>query len=306
MNEKDYYNKINNIVEELEINTKIREIKTNQEKVLAYWNIGKLIVEAQGGKERAKYGDELIKKWSIKFCTTYGNNYSERLFRRIRQFYILFPKWSALRTVSWTHIKAVLPIKNENERNYYLNQVILNNLSTREVEQLIKTKAFNRLSYADKENIKLICEEKDSVITINDMIKDPILIKGKKDIENFSEKLLHHYIIDMLENKFLELGMAFALVGHEYKISVENHTYRLDLLFFNIKLNSYVVVEVKTKNMKIKDIDQLKFYVSLVDKHLKEKTNNKTIGILIAKEHDNYVIKYATNEEIFTTTYQII
>ena len=109
----------------------------------------------------------------------------------------------------------------------------------------------------------------------------------------------------MLENRFLELGLGFALIGHEYKIKVLNHTYRFDLLFFNYKLNAFVVIELKINNMKIKDIDQLKFYTKLADKYLKEKTHNKTIGLLIAKEHDNYVIKYATDNNIFTTTYKL-
>ena len=110
----------------------------------------------------------------------------------------------------------------------------------------------------------------------------------------------------MVESRFLELGMGFALVGHEYKITVENHTFRIDLLFLNVKLNAYIVIEIKTREMKIKDCDQISFYTSLIDSKIKEPTNNKTIGLLIVKEKDNFILKYATNKELLVSTYKLI
>jgi len=136
------------------------------------------------------------------------------------------------------------------------------------------------------------------------MIKDPILIRSDKNIDKLNEKVLHKYIIKMLEDKFMELGMSFTLACHEYKIKIDNHTFRIDLLFFNVKLNCYIVVEVKT--MKISDCNQLMFYTKLIDKYIKEKNNNKTIGLLIAKERNNFVIKYATDNELFTSTYKLV
>ena len=127
----------------------------------------------------------------------------------MRQFYLSFPISHSLRDqLTWTHYRILLSIKNESERNYYTNQVILNDLSTRELEELIKSKAYDRLSYADKENIKLIDDS--TSLTIEDMIKDPILIRTNKKINDLDEKALHKYIISMLENKFLELGVGFA------------------------------------------------------------------------------------------------
>jgi len=154
--------------------------------------------------------------------------------------------------------------------------VILNGLSVRELINEIKNKSFDRLSYADKENIKLILDNNYS-LTIEDMIKDPILIKTDKNIEYFSEKVLHKYIIEMLENKFLELGNGFALIGHEYKIFIEDRTYKIDLLFFNVNLNCQVVIEPKMQEAKSKDIVQVKFYSSLVDRNIKLKNHNKAI-----------------------------
>lgn len=303
MSENNYYNEIKKIIENVEVNTKVRQIQDNHEKLLAYWHIGELLVKAQGNK-RAKYGDELIKKWSINLIKKYGNNYNYTNLTRFRLFYLYYPILDALRQeLTWTHYRSILPLKNENERNYYINQVILNNLSSRELINEIKNKSFDRLSYADKENIEII-ENKNYNLKLADMLKDPIYIKCDKDMNNFNELVLHKYIINMLENKFLELGSGFALVGHEYKITVCNHTYKLDLLFFNIKLDCYVVVEVKTKSMKIKDVDQLCFYTNLVDQHLKE-NHHKTLGILIVKEKDQFVLKYATNKQLFVASFQL-
>ena len=199
----------------------------------------------------------------------------------------------------------ILTIKNTNERNYYINQVILNNLSVRDLKNEIKNKSFDRLSYADKKHIELISDTNNTALTIKDMIKDPIILKSEEDIDKINEEVIHKYIISLLENKFLELGTGFALVGHEYKIVVGTNTYHIDLLFFNTELNSYVVVEVKTKHLKLQDIGQLEFYVGLVENNIKKNYHNKTIGILTVKKNNQYVIVYTTNPDIYVTTYML-
>ena len=223
----------------------------------------------------------------------------------MRQFYLLYPKWSSLRTVlNWTHYRILFSIKDENERNYYTNQVVLNHLSTRELEELIKSKAYDRLSYADKEKIQVI-DGNSTSLTIEDMIKDPILIKTNNKVHKLDEKALHKYVIAMLEEKFLELGTGFALMGHEVKIVIDNHTFKIDLLFFNVNLNAYVVVELKLREYHPKDIGQLEFYVDYVDKNIKLHNHNKTIGLLIVKKKNKYVIEYTTSPDIYVTTYML-
>ena len=307
MNESKYYNQIKELIETYEVNSKVRYIEDNHEKLLTNWTIGKLLVEAQGGLNRAKYGDGLIKKWASAFMHDYGKHYNVRELRRMRQFYLFYPKWSAVRTIlNWTHYRTLFSIKDENERNYYTNQAILNHLSTRELEEIIKSKAYNRLSFKDKENIKLIENNNKNNLTIEDMIKDPILIKVDSNINRLDEKAIHKYIINMLENKFLELGTGFTLAGHEYKIMINNHTYKIDLLFFNYLLNAFIVVELKTREYNPKDKGQLEFYVNYVDKNIKLDKHNSTIGLLIVKKKDKYVIEYVTNEEIYVTTYKLV
>lgn len=305
MKEKEYYKEIVNLIEEKEINTKIRELKDNKETLLTYWNIGKLLVEAQGGEKRAKYGDELIKKWSNSLIDKYGTNYSKRNLNFYRQFYIIFKKVNALRSqLTWTHYKILLPIKDENKRNYYINQVILNNLSSRELIKEIKSNSYERLSFADKENIKLITD-KDYFFNISETFKDQILINVPSESNKLSEKLLHKYIIEMLKNRFLELGIGFALIGHEYKLVVNGKTFKIDLLFFNIESNSYVVIEIKNREFQPKDIGQLEFYTNYIDKNIKKNYHNKTIGILIVKKKDKYVIEYISNKDLYVLTYKV-
>ncbi len=209
--------------------------------------------------------------------------------------------------LSWSHIIELLPLKNENERNYYINQVILNNLSVRELRNEIKSKAFNRLSYADKENIKLITNEEDKYnLTLSDMIKDPIIIKTDKDINNLNEKAIHKLLIEMIEDGFMELGSGFALIGHEYPLKINNKTYRTDLLFFNYETNSFVVVEVKNEEYKPSQIGQIRFYMDYIDKNIKKEHHSKTEGILIVKEKDKYVMKYINDKGIYITSFKLL
>ena len=296
--------KVKDVIIDIESNSRVRRMVDNEERLKGYYEIGRLLVEAQGGETRAKYGDNLIKKWGEKLAQEYGKNYDERELRKMRQFYLIMPKCDSLSRVSWTHIKSILPIKNENERNYYINQVILNNLSVRELRNEIKNKSFERLSYANKNNIKLITNTNNNTLTIEDMLKDPIIIET--DQNELDEATIHKKLINGIENRFLELGIGFALVGHEYKLKVNNKTYRIDLLFFNIKLNAYVVVEIKSKEIKPEDIGQLQFYISYIDKYVKENSNNKTIGMLIVKRKNKLVIEFTTNTDIYVTTYKLV
>ena len=300
----NYYKEVESLIRKNEINKGVRALQDNSETLYTYWHIGKLIVEAQGGAKRAKYGDGLINDWGKKLSEKYGKNYDKSNLSKMRKFYMMFPIVDTLcPQLNWSHYRYILPLKNINERNYYINQVILNNLSVRDLRCEIKNKSFDRLSYADKNNIEIISDT--NKLTIEDMIKDPVILKSDKDTNELNEEVIHKYIISLLENKFLELGTGFALVGHEYKIIVGTNTYHIDLLFFNIKLNTYIVVEVKTRVLKSQDIGQLEFYVNYVENNLKEDNHNKTIGVLIVKKNNKYFIEYTTNPDIYITTYML-
>ncbi len=299
----DYFKNIEELIVENEASKKANALIDNSNTLFTYWNIGKLIVEAQCGEKRAKYGDNLINEWGRKLSLKYGNNYDARKLRRMRMFYLQFPICGSLsHKLTWTHYRYILPIKNENERNYYINLVMLNNLSSRELRKEIKNKAFDRLSYADKEHIEII---NNTPLSLKDMIKETIILKSDKNIDKIDEQAIHKYIISLLEDKFLELGTGFALIGHEYKIHIDNKTYKIDLLFFNYLINAFVVVEVKTRELQHYDISQLEFYVKFVDKNIKRDNHNKTIGLLIVKKKNKFVIEYTTSDDILVTTYAL-
>ena len=224
----------------------------------------------------------------------------------MRKFYIYFKneKRSTLLTqLSWSHWNYILSLKNENERNYYINRCIQNNLSVRGLINEIKTKSFDRLSYADKKSIKLITD-KETSLDIKDMIHDPILInidsKGK-----ISEKVLKKYILKELEHFFLELGTGFTFVGSEYKLSYDNKNYYVDLLLFNYKLNRFIVCELKLNNVNARDIGQTLNYIKIIDKTLKEKNHKNTIGIIVSKRNDKFILEYASDLSLMLTTYKL-
>ena len=174
----NYFKNIEELIVENEANKKANALRDNSSTLLTYWNIGKLIVEAQGGDARAKYGDNLINDWGRKLSLKYGKKYDRPSLRRARMFYLQFSICGSLsHKLSWTHYRYILPIKNPNARNYYINLVILNNLSVRELRKEIKNKAFDRLSYVDKNNIEIIIDTNNTTLSIKDMIKDSIIFQ---------------------------------------------------------------------------------------------------------------------------------
>ena len=302
----NYYKEIKNLIEEKEVNDKVRYLESNKETIKIYYEIGRLLIKAQGGEEKAKYGDGLIKKWSEKLTKEYGNGYSEKNLKRMRKFYIYFKneKRSTLLTqLSWSHWNYILSFKNENERNYYINRCIQNNLSVRGLINEIKTKSFDRLSYADKKHIKLVTD-KETSLDIKDMIHDPILINIDSK-EKMSEKILKKYILKELEHFFLELGTGFTFVGSEYKLSYDNKNYYVDLLLFNTELNRYIVCELKLGEIKPGDVAQTKVYMMLTDKFLKRRFHNETIGIIITRKNGKLALEYVSDPNIFVTTYRL-
>jgi len=300
----DYYTEIKNVIENKEVNDGVRRLQSNKNTLEAYYEIGKLLVEAQGGEDKSKYGDMLIRNWSIKLMKLYGKGYSTTHLKYMRKFYIIQKGQPLVDQLTWTHWTILLPIKNENERNYYINQCILNNLSKRELIKLIKEKAFDRLSYADKNNIKLIDINKESNYSLKDMLLDPIIIKAP-DKKKLSEKMLKKYILDELRDFFLQLGTGFLYAGSEYKLTYLGKNFYTDMLLFNTNLNCYMPVELKLNNTNYKDISQIQLYRKIVDKTLRKKHHNKTIGLIISKKNENFTMEYVNDDGIYLISYEL-
>ena len=299
----NYYDEVNSYVKKVEIGKAIRETNANMELVECYWNVGRLIVEAQGGKEKAKYGNELIKTWAEKLTEEYGKGYNYTNLSRFRQFYLAFPIVAPLgQQLSWTIIRTILPIKDENKRNYYINLCIANDLSKRELEKEIKSNSYERLEYKP-DKIDVVVSTKVPAIVNN--FKNPILLE-LKDKEIKSESDLEKLIYSQLSYVFLQLGSGFAWIGNQYKVSDGNKNYFIDMLLYNVKYNCYVVVEIKCRKLKKEDKGQVEFYMNLVDNYVKEPSNNPTIGIIITKDQDKFVANFVRSEKVVPLTYEFV
>lgn len=299
----NYLKEANEYIKKVEIGKSIREINANRELVECYWNVGRLIVEAQGGKEKSKYGNELLKKWSEKLTNDYGKGYDYSNLARFRRLYLCFPILGPLGPIlNWTILRKIISIKDENKRNYYVNLCIENHLSKRELEREIKNNSYERL---ENKLGKIAIKVPSIVPTITDNFKNPILLELKnKEIK--SESDLEKLIYSQLNYVFLQLGNGFTWVGNQYKVSDGNKNYFIDMLLYNIKYNCYVVVEIKCRKLKKEDKGQVEFYMNLVDNFVREPSNNPTIGIIITKEQDKFVANFVRNEKIIPLTYEFV
>ena len=299
MSEERYDEEIEHLIKKNEISKRVRKLEENQTLVETYWNVGRLIVEAQGGSSRAKYGNELIKKWSAKLTELYGKGYDYTNLSRFRKFYLYFPILGPVGQLSWTHYRYLLSIKDENKRNYYVNLCIKHNLSKRELIKEIKSNSYERLvNKPDK--IDIIVPPKYSITT--DM-KNPIIIEVNKEIK--SEKDLELSILANLSYFFKQLGEGFTFVDHQYKLVENNHNYFIDILLFNYKLNAFIVVELKLRELRKEDKAQIEFYMKLVDEQVKEAHHNKTIGIIITKESNEFIVNFVSSDDIIPLSYEL-
>ena len=296
----NYYNEIKETLIKNEVYKRIKDYSKSKSDLNAYFEVGRLIVEAQGGEKRAKYGNKLIKEYSDKLTKELGKGYDVSNLKRMRQFYLLFQKSGALRhqsyNLSWTHYRYLLPLNDVNAIEYYINVSLLQNLSYRELREKIKSKEYERIGY--KEELE---EPK-----INTFIKNPIIIKTNNPSEKLSEYALHQSILENIEDFLKELGIGFLYAGSEIKIKIGDRYNYIDFLLFNVKFNCYVVIELKVTEFKAEYIGQITKYINYIDKNIKESFHDRTVGVIICKKENKFVMEYCTDNRIFTTTYLTI
>ena len=279
----NYYDEIKNKLIDNEIYNRVKEYSKERNKVITYFEVGKLLDDA--GKHN---GENIIKEYSLKLINEVGKKFNERTLRRIRQYYRVFcnKKWSPMATkLSWSHYTELLSIKDERKLNYYINISIKNNLSKRQLREKIKTNEYERLDEETKS--KLINNEE---YYVTDFVKNPILIKNNFGYKEISEKVLKKLILENIESFMNELGNSFSFVGSEYKIKIGNRYNYIDLLLFNIEYNCYVVIELKVTELKKEHVGQIQVYMNYIDNNLKKIGQDKTIGIIICKKDNNYII----------------
>ena len=300
----NYYDEIKNELINNEIYKKVKDYSKNRNELSTYYNVGKILIEAQGGEDRAKYGDGLIKEYSERLTKELGKRYSITNLKYMRMFYLLIKKSQTLSDqLNWSHYCELLSFKDINEINYYINTTEKYNLSVRQLRERIKNKEYQRLD--DNTKLKLINKEE---MSIGDTIKNPIIIKNKLGIdkENISEKVLQRLILEDIPSFLEELGEGYCFIRNEYKIKINNTYNYIDLLLFNYIYNSFVVVELKVTEVKKEHIGQVEIYMNYIDKHVKGITNNKTIGIIVARRDNHYYIEYSSDKRIYTRDYEIV
>ena len=289
-----------NEIIDIETYKKVKDYSKNKKELEGYYKIGKLIIEAQGGEEKASYGNKLIKEYSKKLTRELGKGYSWRNLYNMRLYYLFFSKNEILQPVAailpWTHYSIMLPLKDANKIKYYINECRRNNLGKRDLQKVIKNKEYERLDEETKEKII-----KDEDFEIGNFIKKPILIKINEGKDIVSEKTLKYAIIDNIEEFMSELGEGYSFIKSEYKISDYGIDNYIDLLLFNVKYN--IVVELKVTELKKEHIGQIQTYMNYIDENVKSINQNDTIGIIVCKSDNKFVMHYCKNKNIFQTTY---
>lgn len=310
IDEKIYYN-IKNVL----IKSHNHILKTiNSEMVNAYWNIGKYIFEAQGEKERAEYGIKLVEYLSEKLTNEFGKGFSKRNLFDMRLFYQTIPIVQTLSAqLSWSHIRLILSVSNEKKRNFYIKECAECNWSVRQLERQINTFYYERLLSSQHKDIvrnEIQMLEPNKLNTL-DILKDPYILEflNLKEKSDFLEKDLESDIMNHLQSFILEMGKGFSFVGRQYRISIDGEHYYIDLVFYNIILKCYVLVDLKRGKLNHKDIGQMDFYVRYFEKEIKGKENNPTIGMILCSEKSGAMVKYTMLEDskqIFAAKYTTI
>lgn len=293
----NYYEDIKKELINNDINRKVKTHSINKSDLTTYYNVGKTLSEA--GK---CYGESIIKEYSKKLTNELGKGYGVSNLKRFRQFYLMIEKGATLsHLLTWSHYIEIIPINNVTIINYYINICIYQNLSVRELRNKIKNKEYERLDEETKN--KLINNEK---LNIKDNIKNPILIKNIHNYTEITEKILQKLVLEDISSFMKELGDSFSFIDNEYKIKIGDRYNYIDLLLFNIEFNCYVVVELKVTELKKEHIGQIQVYMNYIDKNLKKINQDKTIGIIICKKENKYVIEYSSDARIITRTYELL
>ena len=292
----NYYKEIKNELINNEITKKIKDYSKNRSDLTTYYNVGKLLSEA--GKH---YGEGIIKKYSERLTSELGKGYTITNLKLMRQFFVFSKSHTVCDLLTWSHYRTLLTLRDDNKVNFYIKIIIEQNLSVRQLRERIKNKEYERLDDATKE--KLIAKEE---ATLADLIKNPIVIKNNNNREILSEKALQKLILENIPSFLKELGNGFAFVENEYKIKIGNTYNYIDLLLHNYVFNCFVVVELKVTELKKEHIGQIEVYMNYIDKNLKEVTQDKTIGIIICKKDNKFIMEYCSDSRILAKEYQII
>ena len=287
----------------------------NMEMLQAYWNVGREIVEEeQKGKDRAEYGEYLIKNLSAKLTQAFGKGFTKSNLRYMRLFYQTFEKRHALRDeLSWTHYRLLLKADNENARTFYIEEAIAGNWSTRQLERQINSLYYERILMSGKLQRQAVIEKNESKkdqMQPSHFIKDPFVLEflDVKENEKLAETQLESALIEKLQQFLLELGNGFAFIGRQYRITADNDHFYIDLVFYNYILKCFLLIDLKTEKLIPQDIGQMDFYVRFFEDKIKQMDDNPTIGLILCTDKNKTIVKYSVlseSKQIFASKYKL-
>lgn len=307
--EQQFYEQIKRILSEAR--NKVYQT-ANFAMVEAYWNIGKSIVEQQGGEEKAEYGVRLIAELSKQMSTDFGKGFTVANLKNMRQFYLTFPKSYALRSeLSWTHYRLLMRVENKNARRFYIEEAIKSNWSTRQLERQINSFFYERLlSSQNKEKVSEEIQKLESAKVPEDIIRDPYVLEflGLNPKDDFYESALEEALITHLQKFLLELGRGFSFVARQKRITFDGRHFRIDLVFYNYILKCFVLIDLKIGDLTHQDLGQMQMYVHYYERELMNKGDNPPIGIVLCADKSESIVKYTLPEnetQIFASKYKL-
>ena len=285
----------------------------NRELVIANWEIGKHIVEfEQNGKEKADYGSSLLTNLSKDLKSNYGKGFGKSNIYLCRQFYLKYPIFQTVSgKLSWSHYAELLTVSDDLARAFYEKQTETENWSIREMKRQIDSSLFERLAISKNKNEVLTLAEKGQIIVeAKDIIKDPYIFEflGLPEQVAVKEKNLESKLINNIQTFLLELGKGFSFVARQYKITLDNQHFYIDLVFYHRILKCFVLIDLKTQKVKHQDIGQMNLYLNYFKEEENTEGDKAPIGIIIAKDKHEFLVKYATggiSNKIFVSKYQL-
>ena len=293
----NYYNEIKENLINNEVTKKVKDYSKNRSDLNTYYNVGKLLAEA--GKH---YGEGIIKEYSKRLTKELNKKYDTSSLNKMKKFYNLILKMATVSPfLSYSHYVELISLNNINKINYYIKISEQQKLSVRELRTKIKNNEYERLDEETK--LKLINKENTEV---KDFIKEPIIIKNGLNYNVISEKLLKKLILEDIDNFLKELGNGFCYIGSEYKIKIGTNYNYIDLLLFNYEYNCFVVVELKVTELKKEHIGQIEVYMNYIDKTIKRINQDKTIGIIIVRKNNKFIMEYCSDKRILSKEYLLV
>lgn len=311
---KGNYNTLVSDISDTYIEGKQRAVAfVNKQITETYWKVGEQIVEyEQKGMQRAEYGSKLMEQLSKDLTQLHGKGFSLSNLKRMRQLYMTYPIGAEVpHQLSWSHLVELLKFDDPLERSFYEKQAILENWSTTELIRQKKSSLFLRLAASkDKDAIIQLAQEGQIVEKPEDIIRDPYVLEFLHipEINNFTESELESRIIGSLQNFLLELGKGFAFVGRQYRITLNNRNYYVDLVFYHRILKCFVLIDLKKDEAGYQDIGQMNMYLGYFHNEENTESDNPPIGIVLAREKDELLIKYAmhnVSSQLFVSKYQL-